>query len=130
MSKIVFASRTGNVQRFISKLKEALPEIEYVKATRNMTIDEPFYLITYTTGFGQIPKQVSDLLKSSSNNLLAVIGSGHTNWGDNYCKASRDISSQYDVPLLHKFVMSGTPTDVDTIASKIRERMNGVGKMD
>ncbi len=51
---IAYDSKTGNVKRFINKLKLPAVQIE-----EQMTIEEPYVLITYTTGFGQIPERVS-----------------------------------------------------------------------
>lgn len=55
---IAYDSKTGNVKRFINKLKLPAVQIE-----EQMTIEEPYVLITYTTGFGQIPERVSSFLK-------------------------------------------------------------------
>lgn len=63
---VAYDSKTGNVRRFISKLKLPAVQIE-----EHMTIDEPYVLITYTTGFGQIPEKVSTFLKNNNANLKA-----------------------------------------------------------
>lgn len=55
---IVYDSITGNVKRFISKL-----QLPAVQIQNQMTIDEPYVLVTYTTGFGQIPDKVSSFYK-------------------------------------------------------------------
>lgn len=62
---IAYDSKTGNVKRFINKLKLPAVQIE-----EQMTIEEPYVLITYTTGFGQIPERVSSFLKKTHKTLL------------------------------------------------------------
>lgn len=62
---IAYDSKTGNVKRFINKLKLPAVQIE-----EQMTIEEPYVLITYTTGFGQIPERVSSFLKKMHKTLL------------------------------------------------------------
>ena len=54
---IAYDSKTGNVKRFIRKLD--LPSIQIEETT---TLDEPFVLVTYTTGFGKVPPKVLSFL--------------------------------------------------------------------
>jgi protein involved in ribonucleotide reduction len=119
--KIAYASMTGNVQRFVDKLKNHLPNYEFVRVVRQMKIDEPFILITYTTGFGEIPKEVEELLQLSSDNLIAVIGSGNRNWGHSFCGGAVKVADMHSVPLLHKFELSGLDSDVRIVTNKIGE---------
>lgn len=122
---IAYASMTGNVARFINKLKNKLPNAKYVKVVRQMSIEEPFILITYTTGFGEVPREVSELLKNSGNNLVAVAGSGNRNWGCLFCLGAKTIAKEYNVPLIHTFELSGYDSDAEIIASKIKELQKG-----
>ena len=57
--KVVYASRTGNVESIISKLgiDDAL-KIE----DGSETIDEDYVLFTYTDGFGDVPYEVDEFL--------------------------------------------------------------------
>jgi protein involved in ribonucleotide reduction len=118
---IAYASMTGKVKMFTDGLQKIIPNHEYVKVVRQMKIDSPFVLITYTTGFGQMPREVKELLDTSANNLVAVVGSGNRNWGDNFCGGAKLISSQYNVPLLHTFENNGYESDAHIVASKIKE---------
>lgn len=104
---IVYDSMTGNVKRFISKLR--LPAVQI---QNQMKIDEPFVLITYTTGFGQIPDKVSSFLEKNSKYLIGVAASGNRNWGDRFAKSADLISECYNVPVISKFELSGTKNDV------------------
>lgn len=116
---IAYASMTGNVQRFVDKLEFD----KKVKVNGETIVDSPYVLITYTTGFGVIPKEVESFLQWSTNrsNLIAVIGSGNRNWGNNFCGGAKQIAERYNVPLLHMFEISGLPSDLEIVTSRINE---------
>jgi protein involved in ribonucleotide reduction len=114
--KVAFASMTGKVKEFAGNL-----EFETVHIKSDTVIDEPFVLITYTIRFGEIPDEVEEFLKHNSVNLVAVVGSGDTIWGNNFCKGAKTISQRYNIPLLHTFEKSGLKSDLTTVTNKIRE---------
>ena len=41
--------------------------------------------------------------------MFAVVSSGNRNWGRNYARAGEYISDDYNVPLLMKFELHGSP---------------------
>jgi protein involved in ribonucleotide reduction len=104
---IAFDSQTGNVRKFVQKLQVRSIQIEEM-----LKIEEPFVLITYTTGFGQVPMKVSSFLQRNHSHLKGVSASGNRNWGDGFAKSADTISSLYNVPVLCKFELSGTSRDV------------------
>ncbi|CAH1211707.1 MULTISPECIES: class Ib ribonucleoside-diphosphate reductase assembly flavoprotein NrdI [Paenibacillus] len=112
---IAYDSKTGNVRRFIAKLQ--MPAVQIEEA---MTMDEPFVLVTYTTGFGQIPPKVASFLESNSSRLQGVAASGNRNWGDGFAKSADTISALYDVPVLTKFELSGTKNDVERFVQGVQ----------
>ncbi|EGL15284.1 class Ib ribonucleoside-diphosphate reductase assembly flavoprotein NrdI [Paenibacillus chitinolyticus] len=112
---VVYDSRTGNVQRFINKLN-----LKAVRIEEDLTIQEPFVLVTYTTGFGQIPGKVLDFLKHHSSLLRGVAASGNQNWGQSFALSADRISSAYGVPVLAKFELSGTSSDVERFHKGVR----------
>ncbi|TXK85643.1 class Ib ribonucleoside-diphosphate reductase assembly flavoprotein NrdI [Paenibacillus sp. N3.4] len=111
---IAYDSKTGNVRRFIAKLK--MPAVQIEDA---MKMDEPFVLVTYTTGFGQIPAKVASFLETNSSQLIGVAASGNRNWGDGFAKSADTISELYDVPVLTKFELSGTKNDVERFVQEV-----------
>ncbi|EJL44068.1 MULTISPECIES: class Ib ribonucleoside-diphosphate reductase assembly flavoprotein NrdI [Brevibacillus] len=111
---IAFDSKTGNVRRFVSKLD--LPRVEI---DPEMVIDEPFILVTYTTGFGQVPEKVDRFLKRNHVYLRGVSASGNRNWGASFAKSADTIASQYGVPVISKFELSGTGRDVEQFTSGV-----------
>lgn len=106
--KIAYDSKTGNVRRFVKKLN-----IDAIEINEDLILEELFVLITYTTGFGQVPQKVLQFLEKNHSNLLGVAASGNRNWGNNFCKSADTISNMYNVPIIHKFELSGTNKDVD-----------------
>lgn len=124
---IAYASLTGKVKDFTNRLKDKLDDCEYIQVGRDTEINDPFILITYTWGKGEIPHQVKKLLEKSGGNIIAVAGSGERNWGEHrFCKASVDISEKFNIPLLHNFEKMGYDSDVEIVASKIKEIQEGM----
>jgi len=109
---VVYDSRTGNVRRFVEKLNMKSVSLDDGDAAE-MTVDEPFVLVTFTTGFGQVPERVEKFLRRNSSLLKGVSASGNRNWGQSFAKSADDISNRYNVPVIHKFELSGTGRDVD-----------------
>lgn len=110
---IYFASMTGNVRRFVAKT--GLPA-EEIRAETVAT--EPYILITYTFGFGEVPNLVKLFLSKNADLMRAVAVSGNRNWGEHFGGAGDVIARQYNVPLLHKFELSGTQEDVEIFVRK------------
>ena len=106
--KFIYFSQTGNIKRFIQKVDVKVEDGNGMKV-----VDDSFVLITYTTGFGEVPQEVIEFLKVNRANLSGVIGSGNRNWGINYCKASQLISKRFKVPVLMEFELAGNSHDVE-----------------
>lgn len=115
--RIYYDSRTGNVFRFIHKLKKVFEAhntpVEFVKLTNFTNADTDGHLITYTAGFGEISKVTASFLEREDNSkyILSISSSGNMNWGENYAKASALINKYYGIPILLNFELSGTSQD-------------------
>lgn len=105
--KVYYASLTGNVRRFLAKC-----EIEAIPISDAKLAQEPFVLVTYTFGFGAVPKEVVAWLNANHRNLRGVLVSGNRNWGEYFGLAGDTIATTYNVPLLHKFELAGNDEDV------------------
>ena len=105
---IAYASKTGNVKRFVGKLN--MPTVQIDDTT---VLEEPFVLVTYTTGFGQVPDKVVSFLNRNHGKLVGVSASGNRNWGEGFARSADHISKQYGVPVINKFELSGTRQDVE-----------------
>ena len=113
---VVFDSKTGNVKRFVQKL--SLPSRQVCP---DLLVQEPFVLVTHTTGFGQIPQTTLDFLEQNYFYLRGVASSGNRNWGENFARAAELISEKYNVPILLKFELSGTKKDVEVFKERMEQ---------
>jgi ribonucleoside-diphosphate reductase 2, operon protein nrdI len=120
-SLVYFSSKSGNTARFVERLGMPAHRIP-MKASEPMPEpDEPYVLIcpTYADGEGRgaVAKQVIRFLNDEKRraNLKGVIGSGNRNFGHLFGSAGDVISKKCDVPMLFKFELAGTETDVATV---------------
>ncbi|MBJ6361566.1 class Ib ribonucleoside-diphosphate reductase assembly flavoprotein NrdI [Paenibacillus sp. GCM10012307] len=111
---VVYDSKTGNVKRFVEKLG-----MRAVQLSESLHIEEPFVLITYTTGFGQIPEKVIHFLRHNYRYMVGVSASGNRNWGASFGKSADSISARYGVPVLTKFELSGSLEDVKRFEKEV-----------
>lgn len=111
---IVYASLTGNVERFVKRTL-----LRSVKISNDLKVDEHFILVTYTTGFGEVPREVTTFLQVNHRNLRAVASSGNMNWGTNFGKSADLISKEYKVPVLMKFELAGTKKDTQLFIERV-----------
>ena len=109
--QLFYYSRTRNTKRFIDKLESDIDSFSITEADPQGS----FILITPTYNFGQIPEEVAEFLENYGSNMVGVISCGNRNWGPAFAQAGNKISSLYDVPLLHKFEMSGNEKDVEIV---------------
>ncbi|MCG7339731.1 class Ib ribonucleoside-diphosphate reductase assembly flavoprotein NrdI [Staphylococcus sp. ACRSN] len=116
--KVVYFSFSGNVRRFIARA-ELNNTMEITQNNCTERLDEPFIMVTGTIGFGEIPQPVQSFLEVNQDLIRAVAASGNRNWGQNFAKAGRTISEQYDVPLLMKFEVQGTKEDISEFKDKV-----------
>lgn len=116
--KVVYASRTGNVQAFIDKtgLTDTL-QIE----NGNETVNDKYVLLTYTDGYGELPEEVDTFLQNNSNTLVAVAASGDLSFGDAYCLAADVVSDTYGVPTIAKFEFDGSQEDVENFLEELKK---------
>ncbi|MEK8128471.1 class Ib ribonucleoside-diphosphate reductase assembly flavoprotein NrdI [Paenibacillus filicis] len=113
---VVYDSKTGNVRRFIRKLSVRSLQIEEA-----MIAQEPFVLVTYTTGFGQVPERVASFLRDNGDYLQGVAASGNRNWGTGFALSADKIAAEYKVPILAKFELAGTQRDVQQFMMGVDE---------
>ena len=83
-------------------------------------MDEPFVLVTYTTGFGQVPHKVDQFLQENHNMLRGVSASGNRNWGSGFAKSADTIAQTYNVPVITKFELSGTNQDMQHFVERVQ----------
>ena len=115
---VYFSSGSGNTQRFVEKLGLPATRLPIRASAAPLTLEAPFVLIcpTYSDGEGRgaVPKQVIALLnRPEARSLLrGVIGAGNRNFGAQFALAGSVIARKCRVPLLYKFELAGTQTDI------------------
>lgn len=124
MERIYYDSRTGNVERFIQKVKTQTGW-DFQKIQEDLPVDEPGHLVTFTTRFGEIPETTRRFLEQAAPFLTSVSSSGNRNWGRNFALAADIIASDYGIPILLKFELSGTSEDVQQFIQYIEEKKYG-----
>ena len=121
---VYYDSKTGNVQRFIDKIKKERPEWSFVKISRDMEILENGHLVTFTTNFGEIPDTTEKFLENENNRkyIKSVSSSGNMNWGTLFGKAADNIEEKYGIPVLMKFELSGTHIQVEYFINNVENK--------
>lgn len=121
---VYYDSKTGNVQRFIDKIKKERPEWSFVKISSDMEISENGHLVTFTTNFGEIPDTTENFLGNENNRkyIKSVSSSGNMNWGTLFGKAADNIEEKYGIPVLMKFELSGTHVQVEYFINNIENK--------
>lgn len=114
--KVVYASRTGNVQSFMDKT--GLSDTLLIE-NGNEKVNEKFVLVTYTDGYGELPEEVATFLEKNNAFIVAVAASGDTSYGDAYCLAADVVSDTYGVPILVKFENDGSNEDVEAFVDAL-----------
>ncbi len=121
---VYYDSKTGNVQRFIDKIKKEKPEWSFVKISGDMEISENGHLVTFTTNFGEIPDTTEKFLENENNKkyIKSVSSSGNMNWGTLFGKAADNIEEKYGIPVLMKFELSGTHIQVEYFINNVENK--------
>lgn len=121
---IYFSSRSGNTRRFVQALGIAAERIPIADEIPMPAPRAPFILITPTyadgQGHGAVAKPVIRFLNDPENRryLRGVIASGNRNFGALFALAGEVISHKCKVPVLHRFELAGTPTDIALVTEQ------------
>ena len=105
---IVYASKTGNVERFVQRL--GFRRLRLVSGAEEVA--EPCLLLTYTTGFGQAPPEVLRFVERNRPYIQGVAVSGNRNWGSNFARAGDVLAERYGLVVVHRFELAGTARDI------------------
>lgn len=121
MTHLYYDSRTGNVQRFINKVVQ-ITGWTAIRIDKDLIIDEPGHLITFTTNFGQIPPITEEFVSKNTLKLFSISSSGNRNWGRNFGIAADKLTAHYDIPTALKFELSGTLEDINQFIDIIKNQ--------
>ncbi|WP_050528736.1 class Ib ribonucleoside-diphosphate reductase assembly flavoprotein NrdI [Pseudorhodobacter aquimaris] len=128
MTRLVYYSSTsGNTARFIAQLGLAAARIPIRPNDPMPDLVTPYVLICPTfadgAGRGAVPKQVIRFLNDPSRRagLRGVIGAGNRNFGTTYACAADVISAKCNIPVLYRFELAGTETDITRVRTGLAE---------
>lgn len=120
---IAYASRTGNVRYIVNQL--GLPSIEIFDG---LIMKQPFLLMTYTDGLGEVPQIVERFLEQNARFCKGVAASGNSNFGHDYfCRCADVISGKYGIPIVQKMELRGFPKNYEAILDFYRKNIQKGG---
>lgn len=123
MQFVYFSGGSGNTARMIARLGLPATRLPLRSSTDQPQVTAPFVLVcpTYADGMGRhaVPKQVIRFLNLPANHALlrGVIAGGNRNFGATFARAGEVIAAKCAVPLLYRFELAGTDTDLLNIRS-------------
>lgn len=115
---VYFSSASGNTARFVSRLGLEALRIPIRPDDPMPMPTGPYVLMlpTYADGMGRgaVAKPVIRFLNDPDRRALlrGVIAGGNRNFGATYACAGDVISAKCGVPVLYRFELAGTETDV------------------
>lgn len=118
---VYFSSVTENTKRFVDKLGFPSTRIGMKIKGDFLNVDYPYALAipSYKGGAntGAVPRQVINFLNDEKNRSLCVgiLGAGNINFNVDYNIGSKIASEKLQVPVLYRFELMGTPTDVENV---------------
>lgn len=102
--KVVYASRTGNVQKLIDRL--GVEALKIVDGSEKM--DGEYILITYTDGDGIIPAIVDKFIENNREGFkLAAVSGNMERHPHTFCYAAGKLEEKYGVKILIQFDKEG-----------------------
>ncbi|PST90276.1 class Ib ribonucleoside-diphosphate reductase assembly flavoprotein NrdI [Photobacterium jeanii] len=124
---VYYSSSSGNTHRFVEQLQMPAIRLPEPPVGELSIINQPFILIcpTYADGkgIGAVPKAVIHAINNTKvrQQIRGVIASGNRNFGHLFAQAGDIIASKCHVPILYRFELSGTASDVATVRRGITQ---------
>jgi len=124
---VYFSSVSGNTARFVDQLALGGLRIPISPAEALPRPTGPFVLICPTfadgQGRGAVPKQVIRFLNDPECRALlrGVIAGGNRNFGTTFALAGDVIAKKCNVPVLYRFELAGTETDIARVRDGLAE---------
>lgn len=123
---VYFSSRSGNTARFVARLGLSSMRLPLSADAATPMAADPFVLIcpTYADGAGRdaVAKPIIRFLNVEANRRLlrGVIASGNRNFGETFAMAGRIIAEKCSVPVLYRFELAGTDTDIARVRNGLQ----------
>lgn len=124
---VYYSSASGNTARFMARLGLPAARIP-IRAEDPMPHPGGDYVLicpTYADGAGRgaVARQVIQFLNDPGRRagLRGVIATGNRNFGATYACAGEVISAKCHVPVLYRFELAGTETDIDRVRAGLEK---------
>lgn len=119
MAKIVFYSQTRQTRKFVNKVTE-YEKIELTVDNWEINVGEPFILVmpSYESNvFPVVIDTACDFLETGDNlaNCIGLFGGGNRNFAELFCITAKELSKEYNIPVLHMFEFQGNQLDVEKL---------------
>lgn len=124
---VYYSSASGNTARFVARLGLTALRIPVSPDEAMPQIARPYALIcpTYADGEGRgaVARQVIRFLNDPARRQLlrGVIASGNRNFGEFFARAGDVVSAKCGVPVLYRFELAGTDTDLVRVRRGLTE---------
>lgn len=117
---LVYMSISGYVEKFIKKV--GMESIELIPSNIEQEIDED-YIIVIPTYVGYINYDIERFVEYKDNlkHLVGFASSGNINFGDLFCINGKELSEQYNKPLIFTFEFDGTESDVIKFKEEVQK---------
>ncbi|MDO4431846.1 MAG: class Ib ribonucleoside-diphosphate reductase assembly flavoprotein NrdI [Aerococcaceae bacterium] len=119
---VVYLSLTGQTRKFVRKLD--WPTFELSMENAFTEVNEP-YILVVPTYEKEVTFLANDFIETGNNlaYLKGVVGGGNRNFNTLFGFTAKDLSRDYNVPLLHLFEFQGSQNDVNIL----KEQVNKLG---
>lgn len=118
---IVFMSLIGNTRKYVHKVEAKNLEIT-IENSLEAIVEEPFILVapTYAEETTDI---LWDFLENEINRSFCkgIFGAGNRNFAELFCYTAKNLSKEFNLPLLHLFEFQGSPQDVDQLKKELEK---------
>lgn len=116
--KIAFLSLTKQTRKFVAKLPYESVEITQTNPFIEMTEEFVLVVPSYEKDVTEIAWDFMDI---NSDLCVGVAGGGNLNFADLFGFTAKDISRDYDVPVLLLFEFQGSTNDVNKLVGEIEK---------
>lgn len=122
--KIYYDSSTGNVENFLTRLKEYAKgdgmDIELVKIDDDTVLDAPSHFFTFTHGKGVLPKSSKKFVANNGEMFLSISSSGSMQrHADTFCFACDVVNKDFGTDIFMRIDLAGTDEQVKEYYNKI-----------
>lgn len=116
--KVAFISLTKQTRKFVAKLPYESVEIAQTNPFVEMTEEFVLVVPSYEKDVTEI---AWDFMDVNSGLCVGVAGGGNLNFADLFGFTAKDISKDYNVPVLLLFEFQGNENDVNKLVREIKK---------